>query len=238
LSRDGCRKIIAVHQQGKREIMDAYGVPEEKVVVVHNGVDLDRFHPRRRLAEGRKIREALNIAPERQVALFVGNGFRRKGLDRLLRLWRSGDLNGVDLLVVGGDSMLAYYRGRYSGNGIFFAGPQPRVEDYYAAADLLVLPSSQEAFGNVVLEALASGLPVVTIRGVGAIDEIEGDLLEGVLRDPDDLEELKRKILRLLERDRWPALSRAAREVAKKYSWDGYLLEIERQLLELAGSRG
>jgi len=72
----------------------------------------------------------------------------------------------------------------------------------------------QEAFGNVVLEALASGLPVVTIPEVGAVEEIEGELKEGILIDPDDLKELKMKILRLLDKDRWPSLSTAARQVA------------------------
>ncbi len=104
----GCRKIISVHQQGKKEIVDTYGLPEEKVRVIHNGVDHERFHPGRRLQEGKKIRESLGIPLDRPVVIFVGTGFRRKGLDRILRIWGSGQIQGDYILVVGDDAGLPY----------------------------------------------------------------------------------------------------------------------------------
>ncbi len=117
-------------------------------------------------------------------------------------------------------------------------GLQPRVEDYYAAADLLVLPTIHDAFGNVVLEALSSGLPVVTVAGLGSTDQLSGDLTEGILTDPDDPEELKSRILRQLDKSRWPSLSRAARQVAEKYSWAKYFSELEMELNVLAKNHG
>ncbi|MGH7831458.1 MAG: glycosyltransferase family 4 protein, partial [Candidatus Binatia bacterium] len=138
----------------------------------------------------------------------------------------------------GNDAKLPHYRRRWNRGQIIFVGPQQAVEDYYAAADLFVLPSTQEAFGNAVLEALASGLPVVTVPEVGATEKLEGDLRGGMLVHRDDPEEMKGKILRLLDKDRWPALSNAARLVAEKYSWNNYFLQIEEQLREVAGLSG
>jgi UDP-glucose:(heptosyl)LPS alpha-1,3-glucosyltransferase len=233
LSPVGSRKIIAVCEQTKREMIAAYGIPEEKITVIHNGVDHKRFHPERRMNGGRSVRDKLGIAANCPVVLFLGTGFRRKGLDRLLQLWIRGELTGIYLLVVGNDTKLCHYQKQWGWEKtVIFVGPQKNVEDYYAAADLLVLPSIQEAFGNVVLEALASGLPVVTVPGVGAMDRVEGDLKEGMLTDPDDAEELKTKILRLLDPVRWHQLSQKARQQAEKYTWAAYLDQIEKLLYE------
>ena len=234
MSRRGCKKIIAVCQQGKREIIETYGVPEQTVVVVHNGVDLERFHPQRRQEGGRKVREGLDISADTPVVLFVGTGFRRKGLDRLLLLWDTQKFKDVCLLVVGNDSRLSYYRSRWARKEIIFVGPQLTVEDYYAAADLLVLPSIQEAFGNVALEAMASGLPVITVPGVGAFDKADGDLRQGLLVNPDDAQELKSKIGHFLDRNRWRDLSRSARRVAEKYSWEKYFAELDTIINQVA----
>jgi glycosyltransferase involved in cell wall biosynthesis len=174
------------------------------------------------------------------VVLFVGTGFRRKGLDRLLRLWDSPEFAGIYLLIVGNDARLADYRQRWSGKKVLFVGAQNAVEDYYAAADLFVLPSTQEAFGNAVLEAMASGLPVVTVPEVGAAEEIDGDLREGILVNRDDPEELKTRILRLLDPVRRAQLSESARKTAEKYSWPRYLDCIEgclREISQLPASR-
>ncbi|MGH7847179.1 MAG: glycosyltransferase family 4 protein [Candidatus Binatia bacterium] len=232
LSPQGCRRIIAVSEQGRREMIDYYRVPEDKVLVIHNGVDHTRFHPRLRLMAGKKIREKLGIPPQSQVVLFVGTGFRRKGLDRVLSLWRSPELQGIYLLVVGDDAKLSSYRRFFADRTIFFVGAQKNIEEYYGAADLFILPSTQEAFGNVVLEALASGLPVVTVPEVGATEKMAGELREGMLLNRDDPEEIKRKILYLLDRKSWAMLSAAARATAEKYSWENYFAALERELLE------
>ena len=226
-------KIIVVCDQMKKEFIEVYGIPEERIVVIHNGVDASRFDPRRRLHEGKKVRAELKIPSEAPVVLFVGTGFRRKGLHRLLGLWGRHELPGVYLLVVGHDARLSYYRRRWSRHKkVIFAGPQEKVEDYYACADLLVLPAIQEAFGNVILEAMASGLPVVTVAGVGAMDHVNGALTDGILSNPDDPTELKTKILRMLDRERRSLLAREARETAEKYTWDNYLDRLEQTLRE------
>jgi glycosyltransferase involved in cell wall biosynthesis len=69
---------------------------------------------------------------------------------------------------------------------------------------------------------------------VGAAERIDGELREGLLMNRDDPEELKEKVLRLLNKERWPALSRAAQEVSQSYSWENYFLELEKQLYQLA----
>ncbi|HWP56357.1 MAG TPA: glycosyltransferase family 4 protein [Candidatus Acidoferrales bacterium] len=238
LGPGGCWRIVAVSEQVKRELIDYYRIPENRVVVIHNGVDHRRFHPARRQTGGRKIREELRIPLESSVVLFVGTGFRRKGLDRLLSLWNLPEFKSVHLLVVGNDAKLAYYRRAFERETIRFLGPRNNVEDYYAASDLFVLPSTQEAFGNVVLEALASGLPVVTPSDVGAAEKIDGELRQGLLRNQDDLDELRQKVRLFLDRARWPQRSQAARSAAEKYSWDHYLSAIETLLHEAAARAG
>jgi UDP-glucose:(heptosyl)LPS alpha-1,3-glucosyltransferase len=214
-------------------MMEYYDLPEEKVAVVYNGVDHVRFSPDRRFVEGRRVRQELGIPVESRVVLFVGTGFRRKGLDRLLGLWGLPEFADVYLLIVGNDARIADYRQRWIGKRVLFVGAQNAVEDYYAAADLFVLPSTQEAFGNAVLEALASGLPVVTVPEVGATEEIAGELREGILVNRNDPEELKTRILRLLDPVRRAKLSEAARKTAEKYSWHRYLDCIEGCLREI-----
>lgn len=233
VSRSGSRKIIALCKQVKQEFIDAYGVPEEKITVVYNGVDNERFHPRHRPDAAKTVRAELGIPPDRPIVLFVGSGFRRKGLDRLLRLWRNNEMAGIYLVIVGNDANLSAYQKQHaSRTDIIFTGPRSDVEDFYGAADLLVLASVQEGFGNVVLEAFAAGLPVVMVAGVGAAEVVEGDLQEGIVNNPDDPTELKRKILRMLDPARWEILSHKARQIAEKYTWSAYLDGIERALSE------
>ena len=235
VSSSGSRRIVAACQQTKREMIEAYGLDEKKIVVILNGVDHERFHPRQRHDSGQRVRRELGIKKDGRVVLFVGTGFRRKGLDRLLRLWQEPALPNTYLLVVGNDSRLSAYRGAWRRNPhVIFTGPKANIEEYYAAADLLALPSIQEAFGNVVLEALAAGLPVITVPGVGALDKVEGDLRAGILENPDDPAELKQKISCLLDPVRWTSLSQQARRVAEQYTWNAYVEKLEAALLSLS----
>lgn len=233
----GYKKILAVSQEVKREIVTAYEVPEEKINVIYNGVDQGRFHPRNRESSREKIKRQWGIPPEAPLVLFVGSGFQRKGLDRLLKAWGSPRLEGIYLLVVGEDQQRNRYSSwaeRQARGRIIFAGRQDNVENYYGAADLLALPAFQEAFGNVVLEALASGLPVLVARTVGAAEVLTGELEQGILARPDDSSEIEAKILRMLGRHLWPFLSEQARSLGERYSWDNHFRKLEDYLLEVA----
>jgi len=131
------------------------------------------------------IRQRCKIPPDAPLVLFVGSGFRRKGLDRVISLWSSKKLAAFYLLVVGTDGRLGRYRAwadSFAPGRIIFTGRQDDVENYYAAADLVALLSFQEAFGNVVLEGLAAGLPVIVSREVGASEILTGLWPKGSLR--------------------------------------------------------
>lgn len=231
------KKVLAVSQEVRREIMITYGVPEDKIAVIYNGVDHERFHPRHRETAREKIRSQWGIPADAPVVLFVGSGFQRKGLDRLLGMWESPRLKEVYLLVVGEDAQRKRYASwaeRRAHKRVIFAGRQDAVEDFYGAADILALPAFQEAFGNVVLEALASGLPVLVSRAVGAAEVLAGELAQGILTNPDDPLEVEAKVLHLLDQRRWRFMSEQARNLGEKYSWKNHFRELETYLKSVA----
>lgn len=235
----GLKKIIAVSEEVKRDIVANYAIPSHEVSVLYNGVDQQRFHPERRSAVRKMIRERWKIPLDAQVVLFVGSGFRRKGLDRLLSIWRAPRLSHVYLLVVGNDARVHRYRTEAENKGsgrIIFTGRQDDVENYYASADVMALPALQEAFGNVVLEALASGVPVVVSRSVGAAEVLSGALAEGIVDHPEDPHELEAKLLSSLERARDPRSAEEARSIGQRYSWQNHFQSLEALLIETAES--
>lgn len=222
--------VITVSGEARRELIDTYGIPEDKIVVLHNGVDQDRFHPAQRTRWRNAIRQTWGIPHDADVVLFVGSGFRRKGLDRLIRLWDSPQLHGAYLFVVGDDARIRRYKAwaeQQAPGKIVFTGQQDGVEKFYAAADLVALPAVQEAFGNVVLEALASGLPVVVSRCVGAAEVLEGPLADGVADRPDAPVELETKLVKMLKWSREPGCAVEARRLAEQYSWTNHFRQLE-----------
>jgi UDP-glucose:(heptosyl)LPS alpha-1,3-glucosyltransferase len=231
------KKIIAVSAEVKRDILANYPVPEGKIVVLYNGVDGERFRLRRCDGTRRMIRERWQIPSDAPLVLFVGSGFRRKGLERLISAWKSPGLAHVYLLIVGSDARAARYKARVEriyDDRIIFAGRQEEVENYYAAADVVALPALQEAFGNVVLESLASGVPVLVSRSVGAAEVLSGPLTAGIVDHSEDPNELAVKLIALLERARDPRCAEEARKVACRYSWHNHFKNLESLLIEIA----
>ena len=229
------RRFIAVSAGVKADIMDNYPVADGKITVLYNGVDHHRFHPARRAEYRRSIRQRWKIPMDAPLVLFVGSGFRRKGLERMIPLWSSRKFADVYLLIVGTDARLARYRSwadAVAPDKIIFAGHQDAVENYYAAADLVALPSIQEAFGNVVLEALAAGLPVLVSREVGAAELLKGTLAAGIVDRADEPGELEAKFLSSVDQSADAALAREARQIGEEYSWENHFRKLEEILLE------
>jgi UDP-glucose:(heptosyl)LPS alpha-1,3-glucosyltransferase len=168
------RAVICNSRMVREEIRAHFGVSEDKLHVIYNGVDLEAFHPRLRL-ERVAVRARLGIAADSMVYLFVGSGFERKGLPQLLHALAG--LETARLIVVGRDKRTGAMQRLAARLGlasrVHFAGAQDNVKPWYGAADCFVLPSLYDPFPNAALEAMAAGLPVITSTQCGAAEFIE-----------------------------------------------------------------
>jgi len=218
----GGRHLIIVNSEMvKREIQRYYGCEADRIRIVPNGADLARFTPEVRERHRAATRERLGLAPDELVILFLGHNFQRKGLvplaralpalarrlDRRFRLLVVGDGEVAPAMAIAGDAGLA--------DRILDAGPAADPAPYYAAADVFCLPSYYDPCANVVLEALAMSLPVVTSTTNGC-----GELLtpgrEGYQVDLQDSEALAARLAEYGDDVMRERAARAARALAEK----------------------
>jgi len=231
------RAVICNSEMVRGEILDHFGVGPEKLRVVYNGVDTEKFHPALKQHRG-AVRNELSIPEDDAVFLFVGSGFERKGLGPALEA--VARLPRGRLLVVGKDKHLGRYRRLAERLGLFrrvlFLGVQPDVGPYYGAADALVLPTLYDPFPNVVLEGMAAGLPVVTSTKCGGAELIrEGQ--NGYVCDALDRERLAAAVQRLLDREHAEALGREARRCVEPYTLSAMRANLTRLYEELLDGR-
>lgn len=200
-------RIIAV-SEGVRKEMLRYGVPQEKIRVIDNGIDLTRFGD---TASPTAIREEFGIKEGVRVIGTVGNLGPEKGHVYMLQAAR-GIVNRVEpvkFIFVGDGRMRAYLEQEASelgiGDNVIFAGFRTDIPSLLSAMDIFVLPSVTEGLPMVLLEAMAAKKAVVATR-VGAISKVV-DNESGILVEPRDVAGLQKAILSLLtngeKRDRY-----------------------------------
>ncbi len=225
---------IAVSELVRRDLVREFALAPDKIVTLYNGVDLSRFRPAANEAERCEARARFGIVGSAPVVLFVGNGFARKGLHFLIEAWpRVG--RDARLLVIGSDRMAASYErlaAHLGMNGrVHFAGPQPDIERIFHGADALALPSLFEPFGNVVMEAMASGIPALTSAQAGVSEVLPEPMQAFVVADPTSPPEIAARMNGLLE---WcGGLGEAARATAEQYTWRAYGEHLNRILSAL-----
>ncbi|HEX7217560.1 MAG TPA: glycosyltransferase family 4 protein [Methylomirabilota bacterium] len=182
------RHVVAISARGKADIQERYDTDPDHLTVVYNGVDLERFHPANRMRHRARTRAALGITARAWMVLFVGSGFERKGLGPLLSAFATLADDDSRLVVTGKGNVPRYeaLAARLGIEGqVIWTGPVPDVEKLYAAADVVALPALYEPFGNVHLEALASGVPVLSSAGAGGSEVIQQGENGWVVGEPD-----------------------------------------------------
>ena len=171
------KAVICNSAMVQKELQEWFGMPEKKLPVIHNGVDSNKFHPALRDEYLETIRNQWNIPLDAPLFLYVGSGFERKGLGPCIEAMKRLNEPSARLLAVGKDRNTGRYKKLAAKLGVdkqvIFAGPQNDVRPYYAAADVLLLPTLYDPFPNVVLEGMACGLPVITSTKSGSTDIIE-----------------------------------------------------------------
>ena len=217
-----CKKFIAISEMVKKDILKHYNCPQEKISVVYNGVDLKRFHPDNTNKFRDSIRKQLNIPDNRILILFVGSGFERKGLKGLLKATQYLQSEDWNLLIMGKGRWNKFLKFAPENlrDKIIYKEPVPEIEKYYSAADIFILPSIYEPFGNANLEALASGLPVITTRHCGASDIIQHEQNGLIVENPGSSKEVAEKINTLFDPALRKFIGKNARALAEQYSVD------------------
>jgi teichuronic acid biosynthesis glycosyltransferase TuaC len=217
------RAIVANSPVLEEQLVQRYGVPKERITVLPNGVDEERFKPRDR-AESRR---RLGLPAERPILAFVGHWNERKGPLRVLEAIRGRpDLGAV---------FLGRGLQRPSGAQVLHAGAVPHedVPVWLSAADLFVLPTLDEGCSNALLEALACGLPIVTSDrpfNRAVVDESVARLVE-----PRDTEALGAAIAGLVDRpDERARLAAAALAPPRAFSLERRAARIHALLRDVA----
>ena len=196
----------------------------ERVNLWPHGVDTERFSPRYRSAEWRdRLTDGHREAP---LLLYVGRLAAEKRIDWLRPILDAAP--GLRLAIVGDGPMRAALEDQFADTATVFTGYLKDLDlsQAYASADLFVFPSASETFGNVVLEAMASGLPVVAARAGGPVDLVR-DGVNGYLCDatrPDLFQAQAQHLAQ--DRDALARLSQGALAFARSQSWAKVLDEL------------
>jgi UDP-glucose:(heptosyl)LPS alpha-1,3-glucosyltransferase len=221
--------IMANSERVKSEIITHYGVPRDRIAVIYTGVDIERFNPEKASLLREDTREKMGLDKEEIVILFIGSGFRRKGLAFLIKALARVNAFSLKLLIAGKGNFTPYLKLAKSlgiKEKIQFLGLVKDIDSLYASADFLVLPSLYEPFSNVCLEAMASGIPVLTTRANGVSEILGEELKDLIIENPFDTEEIARKVTALTAKDARQSFSIKAREVVQKFSFSRHLDEV------------
>jgi UDP-glucose:(heptosyl)LPS alpha-1,3-glucosyltransferase len=185
------KHIIANSQMIKNQIINTYNIDNTKISVVYNGVNLTNQ------ANPAKIKQEFELTDEK-ILLYVGSGFKRKGVKELLELVAKLKTQNIKVFVIGKEKKIAYYQNLAKkldvAEKIIWTGARVDVNDFYAVSDIFIFPTHYEPFSNVVLEAMSYNNVVFTTKQNGASEILDNEF---IMQSPD--EDISHKIDELLQ---------------------------------------
>jgi glycosyltransferase involved in cell wall biosynthesis len=194
------------------------------VSVIPNGVDTRQFSPQMRLERRESARAGRNLRESDVALLLIGNDLQNKGLPAILKAMAACPDLPFRLLIVGSDvAKPVYEHARTLGiaERCLWERPRADVADLYAAADVYVSPSREDAFALPPLEAMACGLPVITSSNNGGSQVITEGVDGFIVKDPDDSLSLAGLLRGLAQQpDLRRRVGENAASTAQQYSWD------------------
>lgn len=212
-----CRRVL-VPSESTRQLLEAAKCPADRIHIWSRGVDTELFAPERR---SQQLRDDWRASDDQPALLYVGRLSKEKGLALLPGLQASLARRGLNhRLIIAGDGPMRRQLADECPEAVNM-GPLGRedVARVFASADLFVFPSETDTAGNVVLEAQASGLPVVVSSAGGPQEQMRPGLTGAVCngRDPEIWAEA---ITALLQRPAHAAAANAARDYGRSRRWD------------------
>jgi glycosyltransferase involved in cell wall biosynthesis len=239
------KKVFVLSRYSAEQISEIHHLPQEKIVMLPAGIELDRF----RLPESGKptVKKEFDVRLDKTVFFTVRNLVPRMGIENLLEAFsQSSILRENGLLLIGGEGFLKEsLRGMVKDYGlegaVKFLGrvSEEDLPRYYQAADFFVLPTRElEGFGLVILEAMACGTPVLGTP-IGAIPETVGCFDKSLLFEGTRSGDMKIKLEDVINRpEKYRFDPQACRKfIEEQYSWEKMADAFEREVTRLIKDR-
>ncbi|MDA7441029.1 glycosyltransferase family 4 protein [Candidatus Pseudothioglobus singularis] len=190
-------KIIAISQMVKDNIIKTYEIEPDKISVIYNGIELKEMNYKKSID---KLSQEFSLNKDNRIILFVGSGYKRKGVEEFLQIISKIDnVHNIKAFVIGKEKNMSYYQNLAKELNIkkrvFFTGPREDVDDFYTISDIFLFPTHYEPFGSVILEAMNLKNVVFTTKQCGASELLNSEF---VMQSPDDISVIK-KINNLLK---------------------------------------
>jgi glycosyltransferase involved in cell wall biosynthesis len=219
--------VISLTYDMKKKIMEVYN---REIFVIPNGIDLNIFEG----LSKNELRNKFGLNKTQKIILYAGTLRPVKGLTYLIEAVKIINDKNNRLLLVGYGEEREHLENLVKKlkieNIVTFVGEVPNKEvfEYMTASDVLVLPSLSEGFPNVILEAMASGLPIIATK-VGGVPEIINNEVNGFLIDPKNPQQICEKILLIFKDEKLrEKISQNNKMEAKKYSWESVIDNLEK----------
>lgn len=223
-------RVIVNSEMVRGEILRCFGFPAERIHLVRNGVIVERF--RNPLLDRQTCRKRWGFRDADTVMLFCGSGWERKGLEFVLQAMPEDST--CKLLVVGKGRAGA---GATMEGRVVFAGVLPDVEQAYAAADLFVFPPIYEPSANVVTEAVAVGLPVITTAQNGASELLQEGVNGSIIDEASNVQALRSAIQMWIKRTKDGVRLSVEDTMAAELHLDRNVKETMKVLIQAAADR-
>jgi len=171
-------RIIAISNMVKQDIIDSYGIEAQKIEVVYNGITLEKYNKN---ASFQKLEQAFSLDKNEKIILYVGSGFKRKGVEAFLTILSKVTYSNYKAFVIGKEKKMDFYKHLADrlgiGEKVIFTGVRSDVNDFYTIADIFLFPTRYEPFGNVILEAMNFSNVVITTKSCGGGEILDQDFI-------------------------------------------------------------
>ena len=177
---ENAKHIIANSNLIKNEIIDTYQINSDKISVIYNGVEIQDGDGDYEKSYAKLSRE-FNISKKHRILLYVGSGFKRKGVSEFIEIISKLKDDNVRVFIVGKEKKIEHYKCLAKqlkvDSKVFFTGPREDVNDFYIIGHIFILPTHYEPFSNVILEAMSFKNVVFTTQQNGASEILEDEFI-------------------------------------------------------------
>jgi len=217
------KHIIANSQMVKSEIIFTYKIAPDKISVIHNGVRTKEFNYRKSFD---KLSKEFSINKNQKILLYVGSGFKRKGVKEFLNIISKLKDLDIKVFVVGKEKNIEYYQQLSKelsiDKQVVFTGTREDVDDFYTISDIFLLPTHYEPFSNVILEAMSFKNAVFTTKQNGTSEILDDDF---VMSSPGDFSVVSLIVELLKDRRKLESIKNENRKKIQQFSIENNLSE-------------